>query len=225
MRVAIVDSGGIDVMNYRGFTVDQVINLNEETFSSIGGEVGNVTIVRGTVIEWARGGSAVDTIYGNAADNSFWGYDGADVMYGDLGIDTAYGGFGDDIIEGGDGNDLNGINDSEIWTFRRDWYVRDLKGEGPTAAMENYGVGTDVGGFENWERGDFVQLWRKNGSGHTAVFWDWILDDDDSIMGLEYVSCQGDGLDFNDEYFGSHGSALDPQYMWAARGWLPEYWY
>lgn len=130
-----------------------------------------------------------------------------------------------DKANGGDGNDLNGIDDRDIWSFRRDWYVRDLKGEGPTVAMETYGVGTDVGSFENWQRGDFVQLWRKNGSGHTAVFWDWILDDADGIIGLEYASCQGAGLDFNDEYFGSHGDALDPQYMWAARGWLPELWY
>ncbi|QZD96185.1 M10 family metallopeptidase C-terminal domain-containing protein [Qipengyuania gelatinilytica] len=139
---AIVDSGGIDVMNYRGFSADQVINLNEETFSSIGGEVGNVTIVRGTVIEWARGGSGIDTIYGNAADNVFWGYDGADVMFGDLGIDTAYGGLGDDVIEGGDGNDLlYGQADND--TLRGDAGDDDLRGGSNNDLIEG-GEGNDV---------------------------------------------------------------------------------
>ncbi len=127
---------------------------------------------------------------------------------------------------GADGEDLNGIGASAIWQFRRDWYVRELKGPGPTAAMENYGVGTDVGSFDNWQRGDFVQLWRNNGSGHTVVFWGWILDEESNIVGMEYASCQGatDGLGISKEYFGSFSGALDPQYMWAARAWLPERW-
>ena len=132
-----------------------------------------------------------------------------------------------DKANGGDGNDLNGIDDSDIWVFRRDWYVRDIRGPGPSVAMENYGVGTDVGAFENWRQGDFVQLWRKNGSGHTVVFWDWIEDDDGNLIGMEYASCQNatDGLGLNDEYFGSSSGSLDPQYMWAARGWLADLWY
>jgi hypothetical protein len=132
-----------------------------------------------------------------------------------------------DKANGGDGNDLNGIDQDEIWDFRRDWYVRDVRGPGTTVAMEAYGVGVDVGGFENWQRGDFVQLWRYNGSGHTVVFWDWVLADDGSIVGMEYASCQNatNGLGINEEYFGSSSGSLDPQYMWAARGWLPELWY
>jgi len=127
---------------------------------------------------------------------------------------------------GADVEDLNGIGSTDIWQFRRDWYVRELKGPGPTAAMENYGVGTDVGSFDNWQRGDFVQLWRNNGSGHTVVFWGWILDEENNIIGMKYASCQNatDGLGISEEYFGSFSGALDPQYMWAARAWLPEHW-
>lgn len=137
----IVDSGGIDTMNYRGFAVDQLINLNEETYSNIGGEVGNVAIARGTVIEWARGGSAVDEIIGNAVDNTFWGYDGNDVMYGNGGNDIAYGGFGDDTIEGGEGADLLfGHADDDI--LRGDVGDDDLRGGGNNDFLEG-GEGND----------------------------------------------------------------------------------
>lgn len=138
----IVDSGGIDTMNYRGFSVSQLINLNEETFSNIGGEVGNVAIARGTVIEWARGGSGVDEIIGNAVDNTFWGYDGDDVMYGNGGNDTAYGGFGDDTIEGGDGSDLL-FGHADEDTLRGDAGDDDLRGGGNDDLIEG-GEGNDL---------------------------------------------------------------------------------
>ncbi|MFA7587381.1 MAG: M10 family metallopeptidase C-terminal domain-containing protein, partial [Novosphingobium sp.] len=53
----IYDSGGIDTLNYSGFAMNQLIDLNAESISSIGGNVGNVAIARGVVIENAIGGS------------------------------------------------------------------------------------------------------------------------------------------------------------------------
>ncbi|MCP4809527.1 MAG: hypothetical protein GY913_07480 [Proteobacteria bacterium] len=128
---------------------------------------------------------------------------------------------------GEDADDLNGVSADDIWDMRRDWYVRDLYGPGPSVAMENYGVGTEVTSFDDWEPGDFVQFWRTSGSGHTAVFMGWVTDDDGNRLGMDYVSCQGstDGYSINDEYFGSHSGALDPANMYAGRGWLPELWY
>ena len=128
---------------------------------------------------------------------------------------------------GEDADDLNGVTADEIWDMRRDWYVRDLYGPGPSIAMETYGVGVEVESFDDWEPGDFVQLWRTSGTGHTAIFMGWIEDDSGNRLGMDYVSCQGstDGYGINDEYFGSHSGALDPAYMYAGRGWLPELWY
>ena len=65
----IYDSGGIDTLDYSGITLNQLINLNPETFSNVGANVGNVSIARGVVIENAIGGWGDDTLIGNSANN------------------------------------------------------------------------------------------------------------------------------------------------------------
>lgn len=92
----VLDNGGIDTLDYSGFGANQRINLNAETFSNVGGGVGNVSIARGTVIENAIGGSGNDTLIGNAANN---------VLTGNAGNDTLDGGAGNDILNGGAGVD------------------------------------------------------------------------------------------------------------------------
>ena len=69
----IFDSGGVDTLDYSGFTASNLINLNPEKFSNIGGRTGNMRIARGTIIENAVGGSGSDYIIGNAADNKLDG--------------------------------------------------------------------------------------------------------------------------------------------------------
>ncbi len=61
LAYTVFDSAGIDTLDYSGFTSDQLINLNPETFSNVGTGIGNVSIARGTVIENAIGGSGNDT--------------------------------------------------------------------------------------------------------------------------------------------------------------------
>lgn len=92
----IFDSGGTDTLNYSGFSVGQLINLNGETFSNVGGFVGNVAIARGVVIENAIGGSGDDRLIGNAANNVLDGLGGNDILSG---------GAGNDILNGGEGID------------------------------------------------------------------------------------------------------------------------
>ena len=101
----IVDSGGHDRLNYSGFTQDQVINLNPETFMNIGGQIGNVVIGRGTDIEDAIGGSGNDTITGNLLENYINGNAGDDTIFGGSSSDRLSGGDGDDTIDGGFGSD------------------------------------------------------------------------------------------------------------------------
>lgn len=129
--------------------------------------------------------------------------------------------------EGGlDADDLNGVDDSDIWQMRRDWYVRELDGDGPGIALQDRGLGTPVGDWDQVVRGDFVQLWRTSGSGHTAIFWDWELDSDGDRIGFQYASCQGasDGLGLNSEYFGTHSGAIDPALVYFSRAWVPADW-
>ena len=84
----ILDSGGIDTLDYSGFAGNQLINLNSEAFSNIGSLVGNVVIARGTVIENAIGGSGADTLIGNGAANILSGRGGSDTLTGGSGSDV-----------------------------------------------------------------------------------------------------------------------------------------
>ncbi len=109
----VVDHGGIDTLDYSGFSQTQRIDLNQEAFSNVGGRIGNVTIARGSVIENAIGGTGNDTIIGNSAANLI------DLRHG--GDDTVSGGGGDDgfyfggaftaadSVDGGAGSDQLGL--------------------------------------------------------------------------------------------------------------------
>jgi hypothetical protein len=67
----------------------QVIDLNTEVFSNVGGSIGNMTIARGTVIENAIGGSGDDTLIGNDVGNFLTGGAGNDLINGGSNVDTA----------------------------------------------------------------------------------------------------------------------------------------
>jgi hypothetical protein len=84
----IFDTGGTDTMDFSGYDVAQVLNLNPESFSSIGTLDGNVSIARGTIIENAIGGGAADLIIGNSVTNILTGGDGNDTLTGGAGNDT-----------------------------------------------------------------------------------------------------------------------------------------
>ncbi len=90
------DAGGNDTFDFSGYSQDQTINLNAESFSSVGGLTYNVSISAGVTIENAVGGSGNDTIIGNSANN---------VLSGGAGDDTITGGPGNDTIDGGAGTD------------------------------------------------------------------------------------------------------------------------
>jgi Ca2+-binding RTX toxin-like protein len=80
-----------------GYGANQIINLNAEAFSSIGGLTNNIAIARGVVIEAAIGGDGGDSIIGNA---------GADTLDGGASNDSLVGGAGDDRLIGGAGLDI-----------------------------------------------------------------------------------------------------------------------
>lgn len=89
MAFTILDDGGYDMLRFMSTSATQLINLNAEQFSNVGGETGNMGIARGTVIEAAFGGTGSDTIIGNAADNYLVGGQGNDTLYGGEGRDMA----------------------------------------------------------------------------------------------------------------------------------------
>lgn len=82
------DGGGVDTMDFSGFSQDQNINLNAESFSDVGGLKGNVSIAKGCTVENAIGGSGRDNISGNEAANRIKGGGKGDSLRGGGGADT-----------------------------------------------------------------------------------------------------------------------------------------
>ncbi len=54
--------------------------------------------------------------------------------------------------------------------LRSDWYCSGSERRGPVAALVPRGLGVEVARIEDARPGDFVQIWRKNGSGHSVIF-------------------------------------------------------
>ncbi|WP_082363227.1 M10 family metallopeptidase C-terminal domain-containing protein [Pseudomonas libanensis] len=82
------DGGGDDTMDFSGFSQDQKINLNAESFSDVGALKGNVSIARGVTLENAVGGTGNDALTGNHVANRLTGGGGADRLRGGGGADT-----------------------------------------------------------------------------------------------------------------------------------------
>ncbi len=102
----IYDTGGADTLDASGYGANQIINLNAEAFSSIGGLTNNIAIARGVVIEAAIGGDGADNMLGNAGDNMLAGNADGDTLDGGAGNDSLDGGTGDDSLSGGEGLDI-----------------------------------------------------------------------------------------------------------------------
>jgi len=92
------DAGGTDTFDFSGFSQNQRINLNEKSFSDVGGLEGNVSIAAGVTIENAFGGSGNDVIIGNATNNILIGGAGDDILYGGGESDHLFGNEGKDTF-------------------------------------------------------------------------------------------------------------------------------
>lgn len=98
----------------------------------------------------------------------------------------------------GDIKDAQGIEE-----FRLRWYG--VNGDRNTikTALTSAGLGYENKSLDTVQKGDFVQIWRRNGSGHTAIFIGWVYDAADQIMGFHYWSSNGGtGVGYKTEYFG-----------------------
>ncbi|MGE1155225.1 serralysin family metalloprotease [Pseudomonas kitaguniensis] len=114
---SVWDGGGNDTLDFSGFTQNQKINLNEASFSDVGGMVGNVSIAKGATIENALGGSGNDLIIGNNAANVIKGGAGNDIIYGGGGADQLWGGTGSDTFVYGASTDSKPGASDKIFDF------------------------------------------------------------------------------------------------------------
>ena len=67
------DAGGIDTFDFSGYTQNQIINLNQGSFSNVGEFTSNISIAFNVTIENANGGSGDDILIGNQESNTLKG--------------------------------------------------------------------------------------------------------------------------------------------------------
>jgi hypothetical protein len=115
---------------------------------------------------------------------------------------------------------LKNLDDKQLADFKKIWYgAKDYKkGDKEslsTAALRKYGLGYEVP-HEKAKPGDIAQIWRKNGSGHSVIFKDWVYDDDKNVVGIKYRSTQKatKGIGDHTEMF---GDKIDPNQVYLAR--------
>jgi serralysin len=112
--VAIWDAGGVDTLDFSGWSSASRIDLAPGASSDGGGQTTNVQIAFDTIIEHAIAGAGNDSIIGNGAGNILDGGGGADVLGGGIGNDRLLGGDGGDVFVFG------GLGDSHDYASRSD---------------------------------------------------------------------------------------------------------
>ena len=102
--------------------------------------------------------------------------------------------------------------------LQREWFG--ASGDRATlhTAITKNGLGVRVKDWEKARAGDFVQLWRHSGSGHSCVFVRWVREGK-RIVGLRYWSTQSStkGIGEREERFGTDGSTLKRDELWICR--------
>ena len=104
---------------------------------------------------------------------------------------------------------FNGKSVGSVKKFFNDWYgAGGAFGKLCVSALINIGIGNEVS-LENAVAGDFCQIWRKSGSGHSVIFLEHIQKND-KIVGIKYRSSQKstNGIGDNTEYFTDGGGSV-----------------
>ena len=105
VALTIADGTGIDTLDFSGYTKSSLIDLYVMTgdeyktrFSQINGNLNNLSLAVGTVIENAIGGSGDDILKDNQFNNVLIGNDGNDSFEHSAGYDIIIGGAGVDQV-------------------------------------------------------------------------------------------------------------------------------
>ena len=161
----IWDAGGHDTIDLSNQARNQVIDLREGTFSSIGVKNngltgnGNVAIAFNVTIEDAVGGSGHDKLIGNDVANSLNGGIGNDTIVGGAGDDTLTGAAGVDSMSGGKDDDLYFVDN----TLDK---VIELAGEGTDTVKST--VSYSFATAPNVEHLELVGAGNLNGTGNAG---------------------------------------------------------
>jgi hypothetical protein len=212
----IFDSAGSDVLDFSGSAANQLINLNSETFSNVNGQVGNISIARGVIIENAIGGSGADTLIGNGANNVLKGGGGSDLLTGgggnDTFLDTIAGHNGDRITDFGVGDALV-FSNATLTNFTFNFSGGTITYSGGSLALNGSPSGTIIASAA---AGGGVQLTLQtdqtshpvpahndfNGDGRS----DLLLRNDDGTL-TDWLSKADGGFSSNSANFNIHADA------------------
>ena len=115
---------------------------------------------------------------------------------------------------------LGGLSVAQVKKFRATWYVATSKLTGVQAALVDHQLGQAITKRAEARPGDFVQFWRNNKSGHSAVFTGWKYSNG-KINGITYFSCQGGGAGHATETIGAGSKQIDPQRIHLGRAAYP----
>jgi hypothetical protein len=121
------------------------------------------------------------------------------------------------------GGEVNSAVALDDWsTFKKDWFVRESNGPGPSAALENFSLGKEIPAEEALP-GDFVQIWRTENekgkaTGHSVILLEWVKDEEGKITGMKYWSSQPgtDGISERIENIGP-GGGINPEHTYYGR--------
>ena len=109
--------------------------------------------------------------------------------------------------------DLDGVR-----KLVRDWFG--ATGDRATlhTAITRHRLGWRIAEWDKAKAGDFVQLWRHSGSGHSVIFRGWVREEG-KIVGLRYWSTQSStrGIGERSERFGTKGSTIKRNELWIVR--------
>jgi hypothetical protein len=132
------------------------------------------------------------------------------------------------------------LDDVDLGAFYQHWQGYGVASTASAAnAFESAGIGEELP-ESRWDEattGDFVNLSRSTGTGHSVIFVDWVWDGGERV-GLRYYGCNGggdshpdpedpdnvgdvSGPSFVTEYFYGHGGSVLTNYLFIGHPWDP----
>lgn len=121
-------------------------------------------------------------------------------------------------------NLLSNMSVADMHKFQKQWYgvTKDAAERQCVDALMNFSMGISVTDLKSLKPGDFVQFWRLNKSGHSAILLETMPSDSGEIIGIKYISSQKstDGIAVKAEYFDDYANdkgAVSKERFYAVR--------
>ena len=114
---------------------------------------------------------------------------------------------------------IPGLDLAGVKRFQRAWFGAGGDRATLHTALTERDLGRRVTDLAKARPGDFVQLWRHSGSGHSVVFRGWERDEEGRILGIRYWSTQSstNGIGERTERFGEDGSTVKRDELYVVR--------